>query len=389
MKEIMDILYRIKKRAVEIIGWSIIPLCHFDLNERKIVVSSYYSRGYSDNPKAIVDELLLQDRDYIFIFISEGHELISARANCRFVKPGTLASIYHLATAKVWIDNCRKSFYTRKRDGQLYMQTWHGCALKRIEADAVGSLSRRYINSAMNDARMCDLIISDSAYMTNIYKNSFWYDGEIITCGLPRADILINNSFVNQDAIRKSLNIPEKKRVITYAPTFRGNLSLNPYDIDYSRLQSALAEKFGGDWIVMLRLHPNIARKSQEIIEQHPGVIDASSHHDPQDILLISDALITDYSSIMFDFMLTGRPAFLYANDIEEYTADRNFYFDLKEIPYSLATSNDELFENVGSYDEDKQVEDTGAFLTKIGAVMNGTASAIAANRIKKWIEEG
>lgn len=380
---------KIQKNIGNFLGWFILPFSILPISRSKIAVSSYYTRGYSDNPKAIVDELV-KDADVsryrIVCITDDGDDLPTAVIP---VKPRSIKAAYHMRTAKIWVDNCRKSRYVRKRRGQYYMQTWHGCALKKIEVDVERSLEKYYIQSAMHDSRMCDLIISDSRHMTNIYRKSFWYEGEIATYGLPRADVLINNSSASKDAIRKSLNIPEEKRVITYAPTFRGNLSLSPYDINYAALQAAFAKKFGGEWVVLLRLHPNIAKKSQEIVRKYPSVMDVSGHHDPQDILLVSDALVTDYSSIMFDFMLTGRPGFLYANDIEDYMQDRSFYFDIKELPYSLATKNEELIKSVVAYDQNKQAKDIDDFFTRIGAVTNGNASQMAANRIRRWIEEG
>ncbi len=379
---------KIFKNIENFLGWFVLPFGLFPINSNKIVVSSYYTRGYSDNPKAIVDELLRREdtRNYQIICITDSTKGLPETIIP--VRPRSIGAAYHMRTAKVWIDNCRKSKYVRKREGQYYMQTWHGCALKKIERDALKSLEKYYVESAMNDSKMCDLIVSDSAHMTNIYSNSFWYDGEVITCGAPRTDLFRGKSTASSIKIRKLLNIPANKKIVTYAPTFRGDLNLSPYNIDYKKLQKIFIEKFGEEWVVLLRLHPNISERSYQITKKLPDIIDVSAYHDPQEILAISDVLITDYSSIMFDFMLTGRPGFLYANDVKSYTKDRDFYFDINELPYSLATNNIELFEKIANYDQEIQIKNINIFLAKIGSVTNGDASKIAVDRIKKWVLE-
>lgn len=383
------LINRIRKNIANFIGWYILPFGFLSINDKKIIISSYYTRGYSDNPKSIMDELLARASadQYNFICITDSVSMLPS--NIRPIKPRSIAAAYHMRTAKVWIDNCRKPLYIRKRKGQHYIQTWHGaCSFKRVEADVADKLPNFYVKSAINDSKMCDLMISDSAYTSNLYKESFWYDGEVLTCGLPRADILINRKNINTDKIRKKLGVPAEKKTIVYAPTFRSSMQLDPYNIDYVRLQKSLEKKFGGEWMVLLRLHPNIATKSEQLANS-PNIIDVSSHHDPQEVLLASDALITDYSSIMFDFMFTGRPGFLYANDIEDYVGDRNFYYDISEIPFALAKDNNELSRNIADFDMKKQVKAIDRFFNKLGVITDGRASAAAADRIEEWISEG
>lgn len=387
MRKVIDTIY---KNVANLIGWYIVPFSLLSIDRRKIVVSSYRTRGYSDNPKSIIDELLARNsaNQYSIFCITEDGNLLPPAVKA--VKPRSIAAAYHTRTAKVWIDNFRKPYYVRKRAGQYYMQTWHGaCGFKRVEADVVDKLAPVYVKSAINDSKMCDLMISDSTHTTNIYKNSFWYDGDVLTCGSPRTDILINSKGVDVDKIRKKLGVPVGKKTVLYAPTFRSSRQqIDPYNVDFDRLQRSLEKKFGGEWVVLLRLHPNIAMESKRLANS-PNIIDVSGHHDPQEVLLVSDALITDYSSIMFDFMFTGRPGFLYANDIEDYVDDRDFYYDISEIPFVLAQNNDELSENIANFNLRSQSKAIDSFFKKLGVVTDGRAAAAAADRVEKWISEG
>lgn len=354
------------------------------VDRNKIVFNSFYTRGYSDSPKAIVNEIIRQKLDYKLICIVDDMDILPS--GITGVKARSVAALFHMRTAGVWVDNCRKPPYVRKQKGQFYLQTWHGCALKRVEKDVVESLDKRYVKMAIRDAKMCDVMISDSKFMTGIYRQSFWFDGEIITCGLPRDDVVIHPDTINRDAIKHRVGIADGKKVAMYAPTFRRDMGLGSYDLKYDTIANSLQKSLGGEWVVLIRLHPNIANKSEAIEDKN--VIDVSSYGDAQELLLITDALITDYSSIMFDFMHTGRPGFLYASDIDEYREDRSFYYDIDQLPYTLATSNNELLDNIERFNPPTHRKKINSFFDDIGAVKGGHASAIVVERIKQWMEQ-
>ena len=369
------------RKAVYFVSRKIIFMLPLRIDRDKVVFSGFYVRGYSDNPKAIADEMIRQGLDYKLVCITDDRKALPSEMIG--VRPRTIAALYHLRTAGVWIDNCRKENYVRKQRGQFYIQTWHGFPLKQIEKDVEGKLSSIYVQAAMNDSRMCDLMISDSDFLTDIYERSFWYNGEILRCGSPRNDVLVKNEIGLRDAVRGSLGIPVKKKIVLYAPTFRSESSLNVYDIDFQALTNRLCARFGGDWIVLLRLHPNIASKSKQLA-QGADVMDVTWYHDTQHLLVVADALVTDYSSIMFDYLLTERPGFLFANDIEKYKEDRDFYFDIQEAPYQLATSNEDLLANIDNFEEDVHNKRIKAFFDKFGIVRDSLAAPVVVERIKK-----
>lgn len=162
------------------------------IKKNKIVITSYYGADYGDNGKYIVEELrrLGEDVDVVWQLKPNLMQNNHLPENVRAVGYRTRQSVYELQTAGVWIDNARKT-YGRKRKGQLYIQTWHGGpGVKRIEKDVADELGEKYVKTAKRDSKMCDVILSNSDFMTNLYKNVFWYDGEILECGTPRNDIL-------------------------------------------------------------------------------------------------------------------------------------------------------------------------------------------------------
>lgn len=344
------------------------------INNRKIFIISYYGKGFGDNPKYIVEELLRVNNDYKIIWgVKKGVDVSNFPPQVKICRYFGLLAAFHLATSKIWIDNCRKP-PVLKRKKQVYLQTWHGFALKRIERDVEEKLSKYYTYCAKADSKKIDLIISDSKFMSEIYRKSFWYNGEIVEWGSPRNDILINGQSHALKKVRDFFNITNKK-IILYAPTFRADGSLSPYSIDYDRLRQCCKRKFGEDFIVLVRLHPNIVQRCQDLLFEEGKIINATYYADMQELLLASDICITDYSSLMFDFALSGKPCFQFATDIEEYKQDRNFYFEIDKLPFTVSCNNDELENNILNFEESKYKEHLQRFYQKVGMIMDGKAT--------------
>lgn len=351
-------------------------------DRRKAVCESYTGRGYSDSPKAIADELL--SRGWKVYWLVKGPS--EAGSLPEGVKPlviGSTAAIYHMCTAGVWVDNCRKWGRLYKKPSQRYVQTWHGFPLKRIEGDAASALDDDYVRAAKKDSEMCDLFISNSAFLTEIYRRAFWYGGDVLECGFPRNDILFGPSGPSEEKVRRELRLPEGKRLALYAPTFRRDLGLSVYDMDYKRVCRALGERFGGNWLILAKLHPNVADRAGELRLDPEYVVNASAYADIQELYLACGALLTDYSSVMFDYMNTGKPCFLYVNDLKAYKDDRNFYFDLDKLPFPRAEDNDGLERIILDFDEAALREGTERFCRELGIREDGTA----AKQVADWLE--
>jgi CDP-glycerol glycerophosphotransferase len=218
--------------------------------------------------------------------------------------------------------------------------------------------------------------------MTKIYKNSFWYDGEIVEWGSPRNDVLINGTEEMGRKVKNMFRIPENKKIILYAPTFRQDHSLEAYALNKDIVINACNRRFFGEHVLLIRLHPNIAHKSRSFEYDGISVFDASSYPDMQELLAATDVLISDYSSLMFDFALTGKVCFQFAMDIQSYKDDRDFYFDLTNLPFSLAKDNEELSSKILNIDLNEYENKLNEFFENVGMVRD----ALASKKCSDWI---
>lgn len=358
------------------------------IENNKIVVTSFYGRGYGDNPKGIVEELLKRGKHLDIVWLTDGEKSAnSLPAGVRACDYNSPAKIKELSTAKVWIDNSRKGARFKKKE-QVYLQTWHGFALKRIERDVADKLPGEYEAYAKRDSAEVDLIVSNSAFMTKIYKESFWYDGAVAEFGSPRNDVLFGDTTALREKVCRELKLPVGCRIALYAPTFRADCSLDAYCLDYGRLTAALQKRFGGAWVTLVRLHPHVMTLAKDLNFDGVTTFDATPYADMQELLAAADTVITDYSSLMFDYALTRRPCFQFATDIAAYRSDRNFYFQLDALPFDLAQSNAELEKCIENFDEEKYLAAWDEFCRRCGMKEDGHASERCADWILKKIEE-
>ncbi len=360
------------------------------IQKNKIVVVSYYGADYGDNGKYIVEELRKRGRDLDIVWLLK-KELLGRHhlpQGVRAVEYRSPRSIYELQTAGVWIDNSRK-IYGRKRKGQLYIQTWHGdIGNKRIEQDVEKALSPYYVKNARKDSRMADLMISGNAWFTGKLQTIFWYDGEVLPCGYPRRDILYREQDF-REALKARMGIPAGARVFFYAPTFRKDqekLGVSTFALDWQQLLEALQARFGGQWAGILRLHPNISHMAK-LLTLPEGVYDMTAYPDMQELLAVSDICMSDYSSSAFEFGVTGKPAFIFARDLELYRQDRDLHFDFDKVPFPMAESEEALRQNIHSFDAEAYAEKCRRFYGEVlGMYPEGNASQILADRIEAAI---
>lgn len=360
----------------------------FPMKKNKIVICSYFGKSYGDNGKYICEEIISQNLKWDIVWLVEKERLKNSQFpnKIRVVKYNSLAALYELSTAGVWIDNSRKFSHPPKRKKQLYIQTWHGSvSLKRIEKDAEKSLSRFYIKSAKKDSKMADLLISNSKFSTELYKKSFWYKGEILECGTPRCDILIDNNYSDINKIKNRLGVSENVKLITYAPTFRKDGDTSVYNIQWKRILEILKGKFGGEWKVLVRLHPNISNK-RDFMQYDSNIIDVTNYPDMYEVLKASEILITDYSSSMFEFSYSKKPVFLYTEDLESYIKDRDFYFKIDNLPYPIAKTNKELFDKIESFEYEEYSFELTKFLNKLQIKETGKASKAIVSKIREAV---
>jgi len=157
--------------------------------------------------------------------------------------------------------------------------------------------------------------------------------------------------------------------------------------VDYHRLCKACEKRFGGNFVAFVRLHPNVVNKCSDL-KFDEKTINATLYPDMQELMAFADIVITDYSSLMFDFSLMMKPCFQYATDIEDYKGDRNFYFQIDSLPFDLCTDNDQLENAVLGFDESAYRERLGAFFDNVGMIRDGLASKRCADWILEKISE-
>ncbi|MDZ5254378.1 CDP-glycerol glycerophosphotransferase family protein [Clostridium sp. LIBA-8841] len=356
------------------------------IKKNKIFFYSYYGSQYGCNPKYISEYIVKNypgKFDLVWAFSS-----LKSKGNIpgvRKVKITSLRYIYELCTSKIIITNFRTTDTFIKRKDQYYIQTWHSSLrLKQIERDAEDTLPKDYVKMAKSDSKKIDLLLSGCKYSTDIFKRAFWYDGEIFEHGTPRNDIFFEKNTMANQEIKYKLNINKDKKIILYAPTFRKNNGLEVYNIDYSLIINSLKNKFNNDWFFLVKLHPHLVSKSRDLVFGE-GVIDVTSYDDIQELLSVSDILISDYSSLMFDFALSEKPCFLYVPDLDEYTkADRKLYFDIKALPFISVKNNIELKAAIEDFDLYKYKKGLKDFSKEIGSFEEGKCC----ENLLKHIEE-
>jgi len=355
------------------------------VDKKKVVFDSFHGRGYSDNPKAIAEALLAANADAKLVWLVDSEaEAATLPEGIQPCLTNTPEMVRELSTARVWVDNCRQHAKHKKKS-QFYLQTWHGFPLKRIERDALEALGMAYEHDAEQDSKQIDLLLSSSAYDTELLRRCFWYHGTIAEYGTPRNDIFFHHDPQLGAKVREHFSLPATQKIILYAPTYRADYSTTAYALDVHRLRVVCARRFGGDWTVLARLHPEMADQSEELF-YYDGitVLDATAYPDMQELLVAADILVTDYSSCMFDFALTRKPCFLFATDVSDYIKDRNFYFPLPSLPFPLADNNPELLRQVEKFDETEYFRKRQAFFGRLAFREDGKAS----ERCAQWIIE-
>ena len=361
------------------------------LKRNKIILWSNGFKLYGCNPKYITEYILENypnKFDIVWVISNIVNIPESIPKNVRVVRYFSKEYLYELHTAGFVICNARTddSYLWTKREGQIYIQTWHSSLrLKSIEKDAEKTLPESYVQAAKGDSKKIDYIISGCTFSSSIFKNSFWYDGKILECGTPRIDYLLKEA--NKKAIFEKNDFSDEYKYILYSPTFRTDDAYQ-YNVDFEKLVHICEEQFGGKWKILYRLHPNLLFKIEE--QPLPDVcIDVCKYNDMQELIAISDFMITDYSSCMFDMMYMKKPCLLYMPDFEEYTErERALYFDIKELPFLKAYTEDEMFDAIKNFDGDKYEHDIESFLGTIGSFEKGTACQTITELISKLSEK-
>ena len=343
-----------------------------------------FGGGYACNPRAVSEALHAADASVEIRWILSKDKAGSVPDYVQVVpKESESAFLRALATTPVLVTNSVLPL-VHKAEGQMFIQLWHGDkAFKKILYDVTSDRKSPVYESFDG---YCDLAVTGSEYGERQFRSAFRYRGRILKKGTPRDDCLINPDPDRVSEIRQRLGVPSDTSILLYAPTLRRQYANSGekqeiQEIDLAHTLTKLTEKTGKIWVCAVRAHP--AMKGLTGFDPESGILDLSQYPDMADLLLVADALITDYSSCAGDFALTGRLLLLYQPDIKDYLEkDRSLYFAMADSPYLVAhnqTELDRLIENTTS-EQAKEIDQ--AVLDFYGNYETGHAAQAVAEEI-------
>ncbi len=309
---------------------------------------------FSDSPRALYTEIRARGIDATHTWLSAPHTQATFPDDVATVPFGSPESIAALESADLVISNDHIPLDWVKRPGTTYLQTWHGTMLKRVHNDVLWAPEGRLAYLDQDIARW-DLLLSPNAVTTARLRKAFGFTGPIHETGLPRNDLLHSPQRDETRArVRADLGIGEDQQVVLYTPTWRDDLVFAGAEgptFDFPIDLAAFTERLGADHVLLLRLH-NMVMDRLEVVDGS-AVRDVCSHPDIRDLYLAADLMVTDYSSTMFDFAITGKPMLFLTYDLEYFRDElRGFYFDLAEVaPTPLLSTSKELLEAIEDID--------------------------------------
>ena len=323
-----------------------------------ILFDTYTGRQYSDSPQSIYAELRRRER-------WADHPMSWLVADGQVNLPEDLTHVRHrgreyyqgLARSRYLVTNSRQPAWFHRHPEQTVVQTWHGSMLKRIGFDVenIRGKSRDYFDKLAWETRQWDYLVSPSPWATPILRSAFRFEGEILETGYPRNDVFFApDREVIAERTRARLGLPEGKKVVLYAPTWRDDkyYTRGKHKLDLHLDLQRLYDELGKDHVLLVRRHPRVV-DSVPIVGRD-FVYDVSLYPEIMELFLITDVLITDYSSMMFDFANTGRPMLFFTYDLEGYRDNlRGFYFDFEETaPGPLLMESDQVIEALRGIDD-------------------------------------
>lgn len=348
----------------------------FAFDGNKVVFSSFSGRSYSDNPRYISEKLHeMYPEAHISWLATRPDELRGEVPDyVHLYGRNSVRGTFELGSARVWVDNFTKSPYLPHKKGkQFYMQTWHGDRpFKTIGYD----------NDILEQYRMeyrleedCDVFLIGSDFGKRVMDTAFRCKGEYLKYGAPRNDILVRQDPAEIAAVKAKIGVDPAIKLLLYAPTYRETTNTVPKDaqMDLLRTLEHLEKTTGDKWMCLYRAHYLSAGIDLDSVRDR--LIDMSRYGDMSELLLISDMLLTDYSSSATDYCIMDRPVLLFQADIEEYLANRKMYFKISDSPFMVAMNQAELEQLISSLTPEKIAENCRALREFFGFAETGRAT--------------
>lgn len=345
----------------------------FSIKKNRIIFSSYYGKNYSCSPAAICEYISKKNLNYELIYVLNRKEKTNNKI--KYVKRGSLKYLFYFATSKYRISNCQESYYLKPRKGMIYLQTWHGAPLKKIAQDIAGKKFEKIKKEWKIEANYWDYLIVSNPNLNNIFRKAFGIKKcKIINCNYPRNEVLKEKSKILtiKDKLKK-YGLDEKKKTILYAPTFRDGEKIFKLNLS-KKFIKAVSKQYN----FLFRAHSNAI---PDILDKN--IINVSNYDDINELYLISDMLITDYSSVFFDFALLEKPMIFYPYDYDRYkNILRGFYYPYeKVVPGPIVFTDEELLVSILKTEKDFKKENLKDFNKRFNSNLN-------VNSIEKILNE-
>ena len=372
----------------------------YSVNDKLILFEAFNGRNYTCSPKAIYEKMITMDefKDYKFVwaFVDPSKHEVLEDDRLEIVVTKSPEYYKYCSMAKYWIVNSIMPEEIEKKDGQVYVQCWHGTPLKKLRYDievdgAVLNTVEEIRRRNDIDASRFDYFISPSKYCTEKFTSAFNLKalgkGDIIIeKGYPRNDFLFNKSEKEINAIKKKLGIPKNKKVLFYMPTFRDNQHTSgvgytyQMELDLDRFK----KKFEKEYVMLFSPHYFIAN-SIDLNKYKGFIINVARYDEINELYLVSDVIMTDYSSIFFDYANLKKPMLFFMYDFDVYKGRlRDFYISLDELPGPIAKTQDELEEYLVNID--KEFEKNKSKYNKFNKKYNYLDDGNASERVIKVI---
>ena len=335
------------------------------VDEKMIFFSSFNGKYYTDSPKAMYlhmkDSPAFKDYKFVWVFSKpENYEFLKENKNTIIIPRASKEYEKYLGKSKYWIINHRIADHIHPKKNQIYVQCWHGTPLKKLGCDiektdnALNTL-KEVRKKYLLEAKKLDYMISPSEFTTEKLRSAFNLkevnkQDRVIEEGYPRNDFLYNYTEKDVKQIKEKIGINNiNKKIILYAPTFRDNQHqagigyTYKTEVDFDKLQKELQDEY----IILFRAHYFVSNSFD--FEKYKGFIyNVSDLDDINELYVVSDILITDYSSVFFDYANLKRPIIFYMYDFEQYKDEiRGFYIDLNELPGEITKTEEELIKSI------------------------------------------
>lgn len=354
---------------------SIQKLCSLlPLNSRSIVFYAHKRKGLCCNPKYILLELLKKyPKKYKLYWVSEYPDTVEKNRGYKVIRKRSVRYYVICSTAKVHITNDIVDETLLKRKKQIFINTWHGGgAFKKAGFDISVNKEEEELLHVWYDK--IDYMLVSSQYLAEKFQQAFHLNtNQILKTGMPRSDVFFEKNDIYHK-IRKKYGIEENAHIVLYAPTYRiGEYSLLT-EQELLQVLTALNKRFGGKWLVMVRNH--YFDSEEHFTYQSGKIINCNNFYDAQELLCGIDILITDFSSLLWDFSILQRPCFCIDTNPGKYVEnERDFYISYEKWPYPKSKNVNELIEQIRLFDEELYCKKVKEFLDYLGSYDKGNSS--------------